>query len=36
MGNFPELGCFAAKQIPNAQLLELSGIGHIPHHKAPE
>jgi pimeloyl-ACP methyl ester carboxylesterase len=36
MGNFPELGRFAAKTIPNAKLLELSGIGHIPHHEAPE
>lgn len=36
IGNFPELGRFAAKTIPNATLVELSGIGHIPHHEAPE
>lgn len=36
LGNFPKLGRFAAKTIPNAQLVELSGIGHIPHHEAPE
>jgi pimeloyl-ACP methyl ester carboxylesterase len=36
LGNFPELGRFAAKTIPNAQLVELSGIGHIPHHESPE
>jgi pimeloyl-ACP methyl ester carboxylesterase len=36
LGNFPELGRFAAKTIPNAQLVELSEIGHIPHHEAPE
>jgi pimeloyl-ACP methyl ester carboxylesterase len=34
--HFPELGRFAAKTIPNATLVELSGIGHIPHHEAPE
>ncbi|MCU0532953.1 MAG: alpha/beta hydrolase [Hydrococcus sp. Prado102] len=36
MGNFPELGRFTAKTIPNAKLVELPGIGHIPHHEAPE
>jgi pimeloyl-ACP methyl ester carboxylesterase len=36
MGNFPELGRFAAKTISNAKLVELPGIGHIPHHEAPE
>jgi pimeloyl-ACP methyl ester carboxylesterase len=36
MGNFPELGRFAAKTIPRATLVELPGIGHIPHHEAPE
>ena len=36
MGNFPELGRFAAKVISRSTLVELSGIGHIPHHEAPE
>ncbi|MBW4532832.1 MAG: alpha/beta hydrolase [Pleurocapsa minor HA4230-MV1] len=36
IGNFPELGRFAAKTIPNTTLVELSGIGHIPHHEVPE
>jgi pimeloyl-ACP methyl ester carboxylesterase len=36
MGNFPELGRFAAKEISRSTLVELSGIGHIPHHEAPE
>lgn len=36
MGNFPELGRFAAKAISRSTLVELSGIGHIPHHEAPE
>lgn len=35
MGNFPELGRFAAKAIPRSTLIELPGIGHIPHHEAP-
>lgn len=36
IGNFPELGRFAARIIPKATLVELSGIGHIPHHEVPE
>lgn len=36
MGNFPELGRFAAKAISRSTLVEFSGIGHIPHHEAPE
>jgi pimeloyl-ACP methyl ester carboxylesterase len=31
MGNYPELGRAAQKDIPNAKLLELDGVGHIPH-----
>ncbi|MCU0552886.1 MAG: alpha/beta hydrolase [Leptolyngbya sp. Prado105] len=36
MGNFPELGRFAAQEISRSTLVELSGIGHIPHHESPE
>lgn len=36
MGNFSVLGRFAQKTIPRAALVELSGIGHIPHHEAPD
>ena len=36
MGNFPELGRFAAKAISRSTLVELSSIGHMPHHEAPE
>lgn len=31
MGNYPELGKKTAKAIPNATLVELDGIGHLPH-----
>jgi len=31
MGNYPQLGIKTAKQIPHAKLLELDGIGHMPH-----
>ncbi|MDD2838255.1 MAG: alpha/beta hydrolase [Sulfuricurvum sp.] len=34
MGNYPELGRNAAKTIPNATLVELPGIGHLPHIEA--
>lgn len=34
MGNYPALGRRAAKTIPNAKLLELEGIGHLPHIEA--
>ncbi len=36
MGNFPELGRRAAREIPNAKLLELENCGHIPHFEQPE
>lgn len=36
MGNFPALGRFAEKTIPRATLVELAGIGHTPHHEAPD
>lgn len=36
MGNFPELGRFAAKAISRSTLVELLGIGHMPHHEAPD
>ncbi|MCK7558738.1 alpha/beta hydrolase [Chitinophaga sedimenti] len=31
MGNYPELGKLAAKRIPNAQLVPIEGVGHLPH-----
>lgn len=33
MGNYPELGRSAAEAIPDAQLVEMEGIGHIPHYE---
>jgi pimeloyl-ACP methyl ester carboxylesterase len=36
MGNYPELGRAAAKEIPQCRLVELEGVGHIPHVEAPE
>ena len=34
MGNYPQLGRLSAKKIPDATLMELSGIGHLPHIEA--
>jgi pimeloyl-ACP methyl ester carboxylesterase len=36
LGNYPQLGKEAARDIPNAKLVELPGVGHIPHLEAPE
>jgi pimeloyl-ACP methyl ester carboxylesterase len=36
MGNYPELGKSAAKRIPQSTLVELNGIGHLPHIEAYE
>ena len=36
LGDYPALGKSAAKEIPNAKLVELPGIGHIPHLESPE
>ena len=36
LGNYPELGKAAAKDIPNAKLVELPNVGHIPHLESPE
>ena len=36
LGNYPVLGKRAAQMIPHCQLLELNGVGHIPHLEAPE
>lgn len=35
-GQYPELGKRTAKAFPHATLVELSGVGHIPHFEAPE
>ncbi len=31
MGNYPELGRVTAAKIPGCQLVELPGVGHVPH-----
>jgi pimeloyl-ACP methyl ester carboxylesterase len=36
MGNYPELGKAAARDIPNSTLVELNNVGHIPHIEAPQ
>ena len=36
LGNFPELGKKAAQTIPNAKLVPLENVGHIPHIEAPD
>jgi pimeloyl-ACP methyl ester carboxylesterase len=36
MGRYPELGKQAARAIPGAKLVELDGVGHIPHVEAPD
>lgn len=36
MGQYPQLGRTAQRDIPNSQLVELPNIGHIPHLEAPE
>jgi pimeloyl-ACP methyl ester carboxylesterase len=36
MGNYPQLGRAAAAAIPGAELIELPGVGHLPHLESPE
>ena len=36
LGNFPELGRKAAQTIPNAKLVPLDNVGHIPHIEVPD
>ena len=36
LGRYPELGKQTAAAIPNARLVELDNVGHIPHLEAPE
>ncbi|GHG88510.1 alpha/beta hydrolase [Comamonas sp. JC664] len=36
LGQYPALGKKVAKAIPHATLVELPGVGHIPHFEAPE
>lgn len=36
LGQYPELGRAAAKDIPNSKLVELENVGHIPHLEAPD
>jgi pimeloyl-ACP methyl ester carboxylesterase len=31
MGNYPELGRITAAKIPNCRLVEMEGVGHVPH-----
>ncbi len=35
-GQYPELGKRAAKAFPHATLVEIPGVGHIPHFEVPE
>lgn len=34
MGNYPALGKATAQKIPNAKLVEIEGVGHLPHIEA--
>jgi len=34
LGNYPQLGRAAAAAIPGAELVELDGLGHLPHIEA--
>ncbi len=36
VGQYPELGRKTARLIPGAKLVEIPGVGHIPHFEAPE
>jgi len=36
LGQYPRLGREAARDIPGARLVELNGVGHIPHLEAPD
>lgn len=36
LGQYPRLGKAAAKDIPGSKLLELPGVGHIPHLESPD
>ncbi len=36
LGNYPELGKLTARKIPNAQLVEIDQVGHLPHVEAYE
>lgn len=36
LGQYQQLGKDAARDIPNARLVELKGVGHIPHLEAPD
>jgi pimeloyl-ACP methyl ester carboxylesterase len=35
LGQYPQLGKAAAKDIPRSRLVELDGVGHLPHLEAP-
>jgi pimeloyl-ACP methyl ester carboxylesterase len=36
LGNYPQLGKDAARDIPGSKLVELRRVGHIPHLEVPE
>ena len=36
LGNYPELGRAAARAIPDAELVEVPDVGHVPHFEAPK
>jgi pimeloyl-ACP methyl ester carboxylesterase len=36
LGQYPQLGRAAARDLPGARLVELENVGHIPHLEGPE
>ena len=36
LGNFPELGKKAQAAIPNAKLVPIDNVGHVPHVEVPD
>jgi pimeloyl-ACP methyl ester carboxylesterase len=36
LGNFPELGRKAVQVIPNAKLVPIENVGHVPHVEVPD
>lgn len=36
LGDYPQLGRAAARDIPNCKLVEFPDVGHIPHLEAPD